>query len=93
MQEDPDIIEGDEEEVGLTSSGPTGEELLRQHYLLRAMSTTQVAVETKRTPSAQSARRVFTEGCACVCVRVRVCVNVANTVWDYVFYFNVTILK
>ena len=56
MQEDPDIIEGDEEEVGLTSSGPTGEELLRQQYLLRAMSTTQVAVETKRTPSAQSAR-------------------------------------
>ncbi len=56
VQEDPDIIEGDEEEVGLASSGPIGEELLRQQYLLRAMSTTQVAMETRRTPSAQSGK-------------------------------------
>ena len=49
LQEDPDIIEGDEEEMAITNRGPTGEELLRERYSITARPASS-------TSSAQSAR-------------------------------------
>ena len=46
-QEDPDIIEGDEEEMAITNRGPTGEELLRERYSI----TAQPASSTSSTQS------------------------------------------
>lgn len=54
LQEDPDIIEGDEEEVGITGIGITGEELLRQRYSMGALTSSQ---NTNRSSATALSRR------------------------------------
>ena len=42
LQEDPDVIEGDEEEVAMETAELTGEELLTRHYLATVSSLAHV---------------------------------------------------